>query len=120
MVALRRAIPRPGMAACRSVTAGYPGGSGTIYDSIIAFRERNMMSNKPHLRPHKKKRQPSRTARLLVAVLFLAIFALAVALAVTGRYVPHGRFILLRGPLAVDGGSGGISGTNKAQVRKIS
>jgi hypothetical protein len=93
------------MASCLSVTAGYPGGSGIIYDSIVAFRERNMMSNKPHLRPHKKKRQTSRTVRLLVAVLFLAIFALAVALAVTGRYVPHGRFILLRGPSAADGGS---------------
>jgi hypothetical protein len=57
------------------------------------------MSNKPHLRPHKKKRQVSRTTRLLVAIFFLAIFVLAVALAVTGRYVPTGRFILLsRGP----------------------
>jgi len=55
------------------------------------------MSNKPHLRPHKKRRQASRNVRLLVAILFLAIFALAVALAVSGRYVPAGRLPLLRG-----------------------
>lgn len=54
------------------------------------------MSNKPHLRPHKKKRQVSWNVRLLVAILLLAIFALAVALAVSGRYVPAGRLPLLR------------------------
>lgn len=55
------------------------------------------MSNKPHLRPRRKKQQASPTIRLLVAILILAIFALAIALAATGRVVPHGRFILLRG-----------------------
>ena len=51
------------------------------------------MSNKPHLRPRKKKRQASHVIRLLVALLFITIFALATALAATGRVVPHGRFI---------------------------
>jgi hypothetical protein len=51
------------------------------------------MSNKPHLRPDKKKRHVGRTTRMLVAILFLAIFVLAVALALTGRYVPTGRFL---------------------------
>jgi hypothetical protein len=59
-----------------------------------------MMSNKPHLRPHRKKRKASRITRLVVAILILAIFALGIALAASGRVVPHGRFILLRG--AVD------------------
>jgi hypothetical protein len=52
------------------------------------------MSNKAHLRPHKKKRQVGRMARIFVAILFLAIFVLAVALAMSGRYVPTGRFLL--------------------------
>jgi hypothetical protein len=51
------------------------------------------MSNKPHLRPHQKKRRPAGTTRLLVAMLFLVIFVLAVALAISGRYVPTGRFL---------------------------
>ena len=59
----------------------------------LPFHERNMMSNKPHLRPHQKKRQASQLTRLLVAILFLTIFALATALAATGRVAPHGRFI---------------------------
>jgi hypothetical protein len=54
------------------------------------------MSNKPHLRPH-QKRQASQITRLLVAILFITIFALATALAATGRVVPHGRFIPLSG-----------------------
>ena len=74
------------------------------------------MSNKPHLRPHKKRRQASRNVRLLVAILFLAIFALAVALAVSGRYVPAGRLPLLRrGSSAVDGDSGHPGGTSLPQ-----
>ncbi len=56
-----------------------------------------MMSNKPHLRPHQKKRQASRAARLLVAILVLAVFALAIALEMTGHVVFRGRLILLRG-----------------------
>lgn len=51
------------------------------------------MSNKPHLRPHRKKQQASRTTRLIVAILILAIFALGIALAASGRVTPHGRFI---------------------------
>ena len=55
------------------------------------------MSNKPHLRPHQKKQQASWTTRLLVAILILGIFALAIALEVTGRVEFRGRLILLRG-----------------------
>jgi hypothetical protein len=55
------------------------------------------MSNKPHLRPHQKKRQASLVRRLLVAILVLAIFAIAIALEVTGRVEFRGRLILLRG-----------------------
>jgi len=51
------------------------------------------MSNKAHLHPHRRKRQASRVTRLLVALLFITIFALATALAATGRVAPHGRFI---------------------------
>jgi hypothetical protein len=52
------------------------------------------MSNKPHLRPHKKKRQATWITRLLVAILFLVLFAVAVALAATGHGVPAGRLPL--------------------------
>jgi hypothetical protein len=55
-----------------------------------------MMSNKPHLRPHQKKRQASWIIRLLMAVLIVAIFALAIALEATGHIVFRGRLILLR------------------------
>lgn len=43
------------------------------------------MSNKAHLRPHPKKRHASWIARLLVVILFIAIFALSIALAASGR-----------------------------------
>jgi len=46
------------------------------------------MSNKAHLRPHQKKRRASR-AGLLFLLLIVAIFALSMALAVTG----HGTFL---------------------------
>ena len=49
------------------------------------------MSNKPHLRPHQKERQASKTARLLVAILIVAFFALAIALEMTGRIEFRGR-----------------------------
>jgi hypothetical protein len=55
------------------------------------------MSNKPHLRPHPKKRHASRVTRLLVAILVLAVLALAIALEMTGHVVFRGRLILLRG-----------------------
>jgi hypothetical protein len=61
----------------------------------LPFRERNMMSNKPHLRPHQKIRQAGRMTRLLVAIFFITLFALATALAASGRVAPHGRFIPL-------------------------
>jgi hypothetical protein len=61
------------------------------------FHERNMMSNKPHRRPHQKKRQASQITRLLVAILVITIFALAIALEATGRVVFRGRLILLSG-----------------------
>jgi hypothetical protein len=56
-----------------------------------------MMSNKPHLRPHQEERQASRITRLFVAILILAIFALVVALEVTGHVIFRGRLVLLRG-----------------------
>ena len=55
------------------------------------FRERDMMSNKPHQRPHQEKRQGSRKTRLLVAILIVAIFALVIALEATGHVVFRGR-----------------------------
>ena len=55
------------------------------------------MSNKPHLHPHQKKRQASQTTKLLMAILILAIFALGIALELTGHVVFRGRLILLRG-----------------------
>jgi len=67
--------------------------------SIVVFHERNMMSNKPHLRPHEKGRRASRITRLLVAILIIAIFALAIALEMTGRVVFRGRLILSIGPV---------------------
>jgi len=70
------------------------------------------MSNKPHLRPHQKKRQASQITRLLVAILILAFFALAITLEATGHVVFRGRLISLeavaplvrRGDAAPDGG----------------
>jgi len=56
----------------------------------LPFHERNVMSNKPHLRPHRKKRQASRTTRLLVAIFFLTLLALVTTLAATGHVQPHG------------------------------
>jgi hypothetical protein len=49
------------------------------------------MGNKPHLRPHREERQASRITRLFVAILILAIFALALALELTGHVVFRGR-----------------------------
>jgi hypothetical protein len=63
----------------------------------MPFHQGNMMSNKPHLHPHQEERQASRITRLLVAILVLGIFALAIALEVTGRVEFRGRLILLRG-----------------------
>jgi HAMP domain-containing protein len=56
-----------------------------------------MMSNKPHLRPHQKERQASKTTRLLVAILIVAILAFAIALEVTGHVEFRGRLAQLRG-----------------------
>ena len=53
------------------------------------------MSNKPHRRPHQIERHASRITRLLVAILIVAIFALLIALELTGRVVFRGRLILL-------------------------
>jgi hypothetical protein len=66
-----------------------------------------MMSNKPHLRPHQKKRQASRITGLLVVILIVAIFALGIALEATGHVVFRGRLILLCGG-AVKGGRDGM------------
>jgi hypothetical protein len=43
------------------------------------------MSNKAHLRPHQKKRDASRIAGLVFLFLIVALFALSIALAATGR-----------------------------------
>lgn len=51
------------------------------------------MSNKAHLRPHRQKRQASRTIRLLVVILFAALIALATAMAASGHAMPAGRII---------------------------
>jgi hypothetical protein len=68
------------------------------------------MSNKPHLRPHQKKRQASQMTRLLVAILIITILALAIALEATGRVVFRGRLILLRAAVGCSWRFGGISG----------
>jgi hypothetical protein len=57
------------------------------------------MSNKPHLRPHLKKRQASQATRLIVAILIIAIFALAIALEATGHVVFRGRLIVPSGTI---------------------
>jgi hypothetical protein len=57
----------------------------------MLFHQGNMMSNKPHLRPHQKKRRASQVTGLLVAIFIIAIFALAIALEATGHLVFRGR-----------------------------
>jgi hypothetical protein len=52
-----------------------------------------MMSNKPHLHPHQEERHASRITRLFVAILVLAIFALIIALEVTGHVIFRGRLV---------------------------
>ena len=53
------------------------------------------MSNKAHLRPHQKIRHASWMSRLLVVIAFIAIFALAIALAASGRGAPLSNLRLL-------------------------
>ena len=55
------------------------------------------MSNKAHLRPHRKKRQASRATGLLLVILFIALVALATAMVASGHAMPAGRIIPLRG-----------------------
>jgi hypothetical protein len=55
------------------------------------------MSNKAHLRPHRKKRQASRTTGLLLVIGFIALVALATAMVASGHAMPAGRIIPLRG-----------------------
>ena len=62
------------------------------------------MSNKAHLRPHRKKRQASRTTGLLLVILFAALVALATAMAASGHALPAGRIIPLRGGRRTVGG----------------
>jgi len=57
----------------------------------MPFHQGNMMSNKPHLRPHQEERHASRITRLLVGILILAILILAIALEMTGHVVFRGR-----------------------------
>jgi hypothetical protein len=52
------------------------------------------MSNKAHLRPHPRKRRRNGKVTVFVALLFIALFVLAVAMAATGHYVPAGRLPL--------------------------
>ncbi len=49
------------------------------------------MSNKPHLRPHQKERRASWITRLLVWTLVIGMFALALALELTGHIIFRGR-----------------------------
>jgi hypothetical protein len=63
----------------------------------MPFHQGNMMSNKPHLRPHEEERHASRVTRLLVAILIAGIFVLLIALELTGRVEFRGRLVLLRG-----------------------
>jgi hypothetical protein len=53
-----------------------------------------MMSNKPHLRPHQKKRHANRMTRLLVGILIVAVFVLVIALELTGHIVFRGRLAM--------------------------
>jgi hypothetical protein len=55
------------------------------------------MSNKAHLRPHRKKRQASRTTGLLLVIGLIALVALATAMVASGHALPAGRIIPLRG-----------------------
>ena len=56
------------------------------------------MGNKAHLRPHRRKRQATRTTGLLLVALFIALVALATAAAASGHAIlPAGRIIPLRG-----------------------
>jgi hypothetical protein len=57
----------------------------------LPFREGNVMSNKPHLRPHQEIRHASRITRLLVAILVVGIFVLVIALEMTGHIIFRGR-----------------------------
>ena len=51
------------------------------------------MSNKAHLRPHRKKRQASRTNALILLIFFAALVALATAMVASGHALPTGRII---------------------------
>jgi hypothetical protein len=53
------------------------------------------MSNKAHLRPHRKKRQARRTTGLIVVILLAALVALATAMAASGHTMPPGRILPL-------------------------
>jgi hypothetical protein len=55
------------------------------------------MSNKAHLRPHRNKRQASRTTGLLLVIAFIALVVLATAMVASGHAMPAGRIIPLRG-----------------------
>jgi hypothetical protein len=57
----------------------------------LAFHERNVMSNKPHHRPHQDQRHASRATRLLVVTLIVAAFAFILALELTGHIIITGR-----------------------------
>jgi hypothetical protein len=78
-----------------------------------------MMSNKPHLHPHQEERHASRITRLFVAILILAIFALLIALEVTGHVIFRGRLVLLHGPLAADAWPPGVSNNSGIALRLV-
>jgi hypothetical protein len=58
----------------------------------LPFLKGNAMSNKAHLRPHKRPQQGSRNraAALLLALLFVALVALAVVMVSSGHVIPAG------------------------------
>jgi hypothetical protein len=74
-----------------------PRGSGRGFPALplsrLPFLKGNAMSNKAHLRPHKRQQQGSRNrvaALLLALLVFLALVALAVVMVSSGHVIPPG------------------------------
>jgi uncharacterized BrkB/YihY/UPF0761 family membrane protein len=72
-------------------------GSGRGFPALLSsrspFLKGNAMSNKAHLRPHKRQQQGSRNrtvAALLMVLLFLALLALSVVMVSSGHVIPPG------------------------------
>jgi hypothetical protein len=77
------------VARCRGERPWAPGAA------LLHFRSRkgNAMSNKPHLRPHKQLQRQSgwnRMTAVLMALLFIVLIIVAVAMVSSGHGVPPG------------------------------